>query len=114
MIANAYMYDGTWPVVINTLIQQLLTKNVLKEKHDLVTRASQWLNEDGPEFETRFSKATRRCWHILTAVKKVNCYVCNLNPSIREEILEEPRRMHFNVCSNLIEIRRISAAKERS
>lgn len=44
--SNAHIYHVPWPVAVNTLIQQFLTKDMRWEAHYLVIRISQWPDED--------------------------------------------------------------------
>lgn len=102
MSANAHIYQGTWPVVINALIQRFLAKNMLKKSHYSVTWASQRQDVDELKFETRISKPTTQCRHIFSAIEEIKYYVYELKPSIREEILEILQRMPSNVQNNFI------------
>lgn len=53
--ADAYVYHGSWPMVISALIQRFITVNVLQEAHYQLILASQRPNEETcsliPEFQ---------------------------------------------------------------
>lgn len=68
-------------------------------------------HEDKLKYETQVSWATRPIRHSFTAMGKVNYYVCNLEPSIRKQMLIELRLMSPHVRSNLIDTERTTAAK---
>lgn len=114
MSTEAGVCHGTWPVVINALIQRSLAKNELHGANYLVARPSQGLDEDEREFKTQFSKATKQCRHTFTAMQKTNYYVRDLKQSIRKKMLDEVRPMSPSMRSSLIGIGCIAAAKRCS
>lgn len=111
---NAHVYFEIWPVVINALGHRFMTKNVLQEVHDVVTRSSQRPDENKPKFKTRLSKAKRQFGHMFTAKKRFKLYVRVHNPNIREEMMEKLQGKPPVVHSRHIDTRRIEAVRGRS
>lgn len=78
-----------------------------------MTRALQRPKKDNLEFEDKFSKATRQFRHISANMENVGYQIRRLKLYIHEEIPKELLHMPPSLCSNIIDIRLIAAAKGR-
>lgn len=78
---DADHYHGTWPLIINALNQWFLTKNMLQNTHNLVTRATARPEEEKPELQSLFAIVTTQSCPVFIAIKRVNYYVHGVKPA---------------------------------
>lgn len=91
----------TWSHIIDTLLRQFLTDDVLQESYDGVTRVKQSPDEDEAAFKIRLYKCSRRCRHVILKEDIVNFYVSGLKYSVRVLVSQHVRWMPMAYRTNL-------------
>lgn len=97
--SDALLYHRSWPMALNTLIQQFLTGKVVQKAHELPTRASHQPHKSKREFETQIFVAKKQCRHIFTPIKRVANFRGS-KPSVLEDMWKEPRLIPLEVRSS--------------
>lgn len=83
--------QDTYTQVVHALICRLITEEVLKEAHEVVTIANQGENEDEAAFGVRVMKEPRHCRHVFTSMVLVNMYVRGLITEIHGTAIQQVR-----------------------
>lgn len=111
---TARALQGTWPSVVNALIQRFLPDDVLQEALEAVTLAGQTPQEDEDDFAERLEKAARDCQHVFTNHELVNHFIRGLPTAVRETVTDRARGMSLAHRGDLSKVRLAAASAGRT
>ena len=111
---NVSPLSGTWPFVVNALLERFLTRDVLREAHDRVVNARQMDGEDEVAFAQRVDNAARACRYVFDPAEVTNYFVSGLRDSTRYRVQEAIKRWSEKDATNLVAVRELAVGEGRA